>query len=277
MFSIPSGARAALEELLETVVRPTPEDWPTVQFGNQTIGRVSFEIYKILENLLISGDHEINLIHVGNQRVTLYESSPHDLSLELRIVSEFLREKDLIPGWRDEEFAFLDDQGHERFRLERAAFRTFGFLSRAVHINGYTSNSRIWLAKRSSNKATHPNLLDNLAAGGISADETIRACAIRELWEEAGVPRELTLNLHPIGVLVGQRPVPPRGIHHELLFTFDLPLPSEFSPTNQDGEVSQFQLLSFEDAVDLVLAEELTPDAGVVTADFLIRHSRYID
>jgi 8-oxo-dGTP pyrophosphatase MutT (NUDIX family) len=30
-------------------------------------------------------------------------------------------------------------------------------------------------------------MLDNLAAGGVSADETLLQCVIRELWEEASV------------------------------------------------------------------------------------------
>lgn len=274
MFVITHSAKAALQELLETIIRPIPNEWASVKLGNKVIGRVSHGVYKATEKLLSQEDTEFDLIQIDGQSIALYESTPQALSLELRVLAEHLREKNFIPGWRDEDFAFLDAQGHERFRLERAAFRTFGLLSRAVHINGYTNNHRIWLARRSMNKATHPGLLDNFAAGGISADETIRSCAIRELWEEAGVPRELSLDLNPVGLLVGQRLVPPRGLHHELLFTFDLLLHPEFEPINQDGEVSTFELINFEEAIDRVLAEELTPDAGVVTADFLLRHCR---
>lgn len=84
----------------------------------------------------------------------------------------------------------------------------------------------------------------------------------------------MALDLNPVSLLVGQRLVPPRGLHHELLFTFDLLLPPSFEPTNQDGEVSAFELIDFDEAIDRVLAEEMTPDAGVVTADFLLRHCR---
>ena len=44
-------------------------------------------------------------------------------------------------------------------------------------------------------------------------------------------------------------------------------------PMNQDGEVSEFINISFNEAVDLVLTDELTPDAAAVTADFLLRMS----
>lgn len=273
MFVITPSAKAALQELLETVIRPVPNDWAIVKLGNQAIGRLDHDCYQTVENFLRE-ESELGLIQADGESLSLYESTPHALSSELRVIAEHLREKGFIPGWRDEDFAFFDDQGHERFRLERAAFRTFGLLSRAIHINGYTNNQRIWLARRSTNKATHPGLLDNFAAGGVSADETIRSCAIKELWEEAGVPRELALDLNPISLLVGQRLVPPRGLHHELLFTFDLLLPPSFEPSNQDGEVSAFELIDFEEAIDRVLAEEMTPDAGVVTADFLLRHCR---
>ena len=61
-------------------------------------------------------------------------------------------------------------------------------------------------------------------------------------------------------------------MHHETLFTFDLEVPEIFTPQNQDQEVSEFVLVNYEEALDLVLKEQMTIDAGVVTADFLLRH-----
>jgi hypothetical protein len=49
-------------------------------------------------------------------------------------------------------------------------------------------------------------------------------------------------------------------------------MPESFQPQNLDHEVSDFLLVDFEQAIELVLREELTIDAGVVTADFLLRH-----
>lgn len=187
MFVITPSAKAALQELLETVIRPVPNDWAIVKLGHQAIGHMDHACYQAIESFLRE-ENELGLIHADGESLALYESTPNALSTELRVVAEHLREKGFIPGWRDEDFAFFDDHGHERFRLERAAFRTFGLLSRAIHINGYTNNHRIWLARRSSNKATHPGLLDNFAAGGVNADETVRACAIKELWKKQEFP-----------------------------------------------------------------------------------------
>ena len=274
MFTISDNTKASLQELLETSVRQMPSDWIQVRLDDIEIGITTPDILNEVSQLLNQADSEINLINIDMNKIIFNGGNPFQLSFELRAIAEFLRDKGLINGWRNEDFAYIDEQGHERFRLERAAFRTFGLQSRAVHINGYTSNQRLWLAKRSMNKATHPGLMDNLAAGGINADETVRNCAIRELWEEAGVPRDLALNVTPISAMPSMRPVPPRGLHHETLYTFDLFLPESFTPQNQDGEVSAFELVRFDQAVDLIFSEQLTPDAMAVTADFLLRKSR---
>ncbi len=273
MFNISANAKAALEELLETSVRPAPSNWHKVKLGNTDIGTISPEVFTELKHFINQENSEISLVKIDSDQVIFNISIPNDLSFELRVISEYLKEKGMISGWRNENFAFIDENGHELFRLERSAFRTFGLKSQAVHINGYTPNQCVWLARRSLNKATHPGLLDNIAAGGIGADETIRAGAIRELWEEAGIPKDIALNINPISAIPSYRAVPPRGLHNETLFTFDLLIPEDFAPQNQDGEVSAFELFKFNDALELLFTENLTPDAMVVTADFLLRKS----
>jgi hypothetical protein len=61
-------------------------------------------------------------------------------------------------------------------------------------------------------------------------------------------------------------------VHDELLCCFDLDLPSDFVPINTDGEVSDF-LLATPNQVATRLAE-LTPDAAVVTSEWL---GRWVD
>lgn len=275
MSELSPAIKAALQEILETTIRPIPTNWLNVTLNSQVIGLITPEILGYIDEFINTHESELACLKIAKDEFQLFSGTPHELSSELQILAEFLKNKGLITGWRDEAFAFLDPQGHERFRLERAAFRTFGLLSRAVHINGHISNQRLWLARRAANKATHPGMLDNFAAGGIGADETIRNCAIRELWEEAGTPSNLAIHLNPVTMFPVQRLVPPRGLHHEQLFIFDLYLDESFQPHNQDGEVSAFELFTFQQAAELVLAEELTPDACAVTADYLLRHSRF--
>jgi 8-oxo-dGTP pyrophosphatase MutT (NUDIX family) len=114
-------------------------------------------------------------------------------------------------------------------------------------------------------------MLDNLAAGGISADETLQQCVIRELWEEAGVPLNIARLVQPIGHIHVRRIVEPKGLHDESLYTYDLLLPDDFTPQNNDGEVSEFIKVPFSQAANLILEGALTPDAAAVTAEFLLR------
>jgi len=179
-----------------------------------------------------------------------------------------------ITGWRHEDFAWIDENGHEYFRLERAAFRTFGFRSMATHINGYTKAGKLWLGRRSETKATDPGRLDNLAAGGIGADETPWVNARRELWEEAGVPPQISEQIEPVGRIHMRRPIPGKGFHDEQLFIYDLELADNFVPTNHDGEVSGFIEITLSEAAARILADEFTSDAAFVTADFILRNSK---
>jgi 8-oxo-dGTP pyrophosphatase MutT (NUDIX family) len=269
MSLITDTTRAALEELLETALRPAPNNWLTIRYGSQVIGHIQPDYIPIINSYLEKTDCTA-IVHYG-EHLQIEKLSPYLLSQELQELAEHLKREGLIPGWRNEHFAWLDTLGHERFRMERAAFRSLGMHSRACHINGYTNNKELWLGKRSPNKATDPNMLDNIAAGGLSADETLHQCAIRELWEEAGVHLEIAKLVEPVASIHVRRIDEIKGLHDESIYTFDLPLPEDFIPENKDGEVAGFVKVPYLEAADLILAGELTPDAAVVSADFLLR------
>jgi 8-oxo-dGTP pyrophosphatase MutT (NUDIX family) len=149
------------------------------------------------------------------------------------------------------------------FRLERAAFRFFGLRSRAVHVNGWTPDGHLLCGRRALSKATDPGALDNLAAGGLGADEAPLACARRELLEEAGVAAEHSGRLQWRG-LIHSRRLEDGGLHDELLHVYALRLPAGFSPCNRDGEVSEFLRLA--PAALPARLGEFSPDAGAVIA-----------
>ena len=271
MSLLSATTRAALEELLETSLRPVPNNWLGIRYGIEIIGHIQPDYVPSIDSYIEK--NESNTITRFGNFLQLEKLPPALLSQELRDLGEFLKKEGLAPGWRDEDFAWIDDVGHERFRAERAIFRSLGFHSRACHINGYTSNKQIWLGKRSLNKATDPQMLDNIAAGGISADETPQQCAYRELWEESGIPAHLARLIEPVGNIHVRRVVQPKGLHDETLFTFDLELPEDFFPTNNDGEVESFICVPYVSAAELILEGALTPDAAAVSADFLLRKS----
>jgi 8-oxo-dGTP pyrophosphatase MutT (NUDIX family) len=157
----------------------------------------------------------------------------------------------------------------EWFRLERAAFRFFGLRSHAVHINGFTPDGRMWCARRALSKATDPGRLDNLAAGGLAADETIFQCAVRELGEEAGLGPPLAQHIQRVGRITTAREEP-EGWHDETLWVFNLYVPEAVVPHNTDGEVSEFVCLTPAEVMQRIRAADFSKDAACVIAQGLL-------
>lgn len=278
MHTLSVSTLAALEELLQNTARPAPPDFMPIYFANgieaaQVIGHINPEYVLFLQASL--SKKSIALLEIAHERLTIQKGSPAAISDSLRQLAEELRQGGFIPGWRNEDFAWIDQNGHACFRLERAAFRTLGLQSRATHINGFTKTGNIWLGRRSDTKKTDPGRLDNIAAGGIEADETPWVNARRELWEEAGVPSQISEQISPAGRIHMRRPTPQGGFHDEQLFIYDLELAENFIPTNHDGEVSGFIEISHSEAAARILADEFTSDAAFVTADFILRSSNY--
>jgi 8-oxo-dGTP pyrophosphatase MutT (NUDIX family) len=204
------------------------------------------------------------------------DCSAQDRSKVLQHIALVLKEQGQITGWRDEAYACWGHlQGDwpyakpELFRLERAAFRHWGLRSHAAHVHGFTTNGRMWCARRSMNKATDPGLLDNLAAGGLPADESPLMCAAREVGEEAGLQR-LPSDFEPISQEVLTERIVPEGWHSERLFVYTLFLQADVQPVNQDGEVSEFMCLSLPEVVQRIKNNEFTPDATCAIASTLI-------
>ena len=263
--------------MLQNSARSAPADFMPIYLsrglvGEQLIGHLNTEFIPYLQESLQK--QSIPLIAMTNDKLTIQSGKPRELSNSLFQLADRMRLGGFIPGWRNEDFAWVDQNGHKYFRLERAAFRTFGFRSMATHINGYTKADTIWLGRRSENKPTDPGKLDNLAAGGINADETPWISARRELWEESGVPVQIADDIEPIGRIHMRRIANERGFHDEQLFIYDLELPKQFIPTNHDGEVSGFIEVSYAEAAARILADEFTSDAAFVTADFILRRNK---
>lgn len=268
---------AALEEMLQNTARSAPQDFLPIHFSGgaaagQVIGHLNPDFIPYLQESLVK--EPISYIEMGHDRITIQAAKPLSLSESLAKLADRMQQGGFIPGWRHEDFAWVDQNGHEYFRLERSAFRTFGFRSMATHINGYTQDGKLWLGRRSETKATDPGRLDNLAAGGIGADETPWVNARRELWEEAGVPPQISDQIEPVGRIHMRRPIPGRGFHDEQLFVYDLKLAENFVPSNHDGEVSGFIEISLSEAAARILADEFTSDAAFVTADFILRNTK---
>jgi 8-oxo-dGTP pyrophosphatase MutT (NUDIX family) len=184
------------------------------------------------------------------------------------IVEELAREG-FIPGWRNERYGISG-----LFEIERAAARPFGLTTYAVHLNGISfDENNMWIARRSAAKPIDPGMLDNLVGGGISAGSSLEETLVKEAWEEAGIAAELARSAKRGGTVRILRDVP-EGVQSEVISVYDLVLPAGFEPTNQDGEVAEFQCLPFDEVLRLLRdTDEFTLDATLVAMDYFERRS----
>lgn len=200
-----------------------------------------------------------------------------------------------IPGWRNETYAIRNAfDAPPLAYIERAASRFFGTMTYAVHLNGVVEYAdiaapsgaasvdgarcgppQLWIARRSDTKATDPGMLDNVVAGGIGWGFGIEATIVKECWEEAGIPEQIAARAvagrtaHVLQSL-------PEGTQAEQIFIYDLALPPDFAPRNQDGEVGEHRLARIDEVARWIEEGALTVDASLATLDCLLRR-RWID
>ncbi|GAA6232862.1 nudix hydrolase 20, chloroplastic-like [Lates japonicus] len=155
----------------------------------------------------------------------------------------------------------------------------FGVKRYGVHVNGYTVSDTgevsMWLARRSPTKQTYPGLLDNVAAGGLSAGVGIKHTLVKECQEEACIPAATAEKACPV-TTVSYTYEDEEGVFPESQFIFDLELPPKFKPRVGDGEVQHFYLLPIDKVKELLATDDFKPNSAMVVLDFLIRHS-YIE
>ncbi len=185
-----------------------------------------------------------------------------------------------IVGWRDETYAIRNAfDAPPLAYIERAAARFFGTMTYAVHLNGIVKYAdrapQLWIARRSETKATDPGMLDNVVAGGIAWGLSIEDTLAKECWEEAGIEAGLARNAER-GRTVHVLQSLPEGTQAEQVFVYDLTLPEDFAPRNQDGEVGEHRLARIDEVARWIEDGEMTVDASLATLDCMLRH-RWID
>ncbi|TKC89622.1 DUF4743 domain-containing protein [Trinickia terrae] len=220
-----------------------------------------------------------DVFEIDATRVALsprFDGSVDQRSAALGAVIGALAADGRIPGWRDETYAIRNafDDAPLAY-IERAASRFFGTMTYAVHLNGVVKYAdrapRMWIARRSDTKATDPGMLDNVVAGGIGWGFGIGATIVKECWEEAGIPEEIASKA-VAGRTVHVLQSIPEGTQAEQIFVYDLPLPDDFVPHNQDGEVGEHRLAGIDEVAGWIEDDAMTVDASLATLDCLLRH-----
>jgi 8-oxo-dGTP pyrophosphatase MutT (NUDIX family) len=268
--------RQVLKSCLQQAMQPLPEDAMPWYLGeaHSPTGYLTPEHAKVLLSLR----QDWHTVPHG-LRWDTPEKTHASRSLALAKLAAELRDLGHVTGWRNEKFSYWPDaiilaNGHPieptpslaaAFEMERAAYRFFGLRAHAVHVNGFTEDGFLWCGRRSLTKATDPGMLDNIAAGGLPAGESLQNCGVREMAEEAGLSEALALNAVAQGQVTTCRSVP-RGWHYETLWVYNLLMPADVQPVNQDGEVAEFRLLSPQQVVQAIASKRMTVDAACVLA-----------
>ena len=201
-------------------------------------------------------------------------ATPEARTSALAVVARTLSGEGALTAWRDEPYAVSAHPNRAPlFELERSAARYFGIHTFAAHANGLVRDRerwQMWFARRSPTKAIDPGLLDNLVGGGIAAGSDAAATLVKEAWEEAGIAAELASRARPAGSVDICRDQPD-GLQRETIHVYDLWLPADFVPANQDGEAVAHRLCAPDALLAVLASEDVTADASLVIVDFLIR------
>ena len=160
--------------------------------------------------------------------------------------------------------------------MDRGVVSLFGVRAFGVHVNGFVRDGaglKLWVAKRSVDKAVAPGKLDNLVAGGQPAHLSLADNLVKEAAEEADIPEALARSARPVGA-ISYCLEDQWGLKPDIMFCYDLELPPDFVPANTDGEVESFVLMDVEEVAERIrTSDDFKFNVNLVMLDFLIRHS----
>jgi 8-oxo-dGTP pyrophosphatase MutT (NUDIX family) len=181
-----------------------------------------------------------------------------------------------VPKWRNETFDVAPRWGAPPvFRLDRGAVPFFGTRAYGVHLNGYRRDGNelcLWVGRRAPDKRVAPDKLDNLVAGGIGNGHGVEETLLKEGEEEASIPISLSSRALPVGA-VSYRMETRLGIRDDVLFVYDLEMPTDFLPKNRDGEIVGFELMPVAQVLERVrTTEDFKFNVNLVILDFAVRH-----
>ena len=200
-----------------------------------------------------------------------------DLGAGLAELHAALREQGRIRAWRDEPYTLWQPRTRAPLAvIERAAARFWGALTLGAHANGYVADASgrplaVWVAQRAWTKPTDPGKYDNLIGGGVPHGQSPWQALLREGWEEAGLAAPTLQRARPGRVLALDCDIA-EGLQCEHLHVWDLALPADAQPRNQDGEVAALHRLPVAEALALAASGQMTTDAALATLDFALRH-----
>ncbi len=263
-----SGAtrlQALQARLLARAQQAPPRDRVAVVIAGRPVGSARPEVARFLASAtphFALADGRLRLLDDGDD-ATQRTARLHEAALRLR-------DAGLLAGWRGERLDVRADRDAPALAvIERAACRTLGIPTTAVHLNAFTTGGSLVVARRAPHKQIDPGLWDNLVGGMVPAGETEAQALAREAHEEAG------LDLAGVDLVRGgrihvTRPVP-EGFQSEVVQVFDAVLPPHAALVNQDGEVAAIEEKSVSEVLRMIECDAFTLESALVTLDALER------
>jgi 8-oxo-dGTP pyrophosphatase MutT (NUDIX family) len=259
--------RALQARLLARAQKPPPEDWLPLLIGEAEVGMASPDVASFLASAtphFALVDYRLLLLD-DNLDVAGRSALLQDCALRLR-------DAGMVRGWRDEQLDVRAEPGAEPLAsIERAACRTLGITTTAVHLNAFTPAGELIVARRALHKQIDPGLWDNLVGGMVPAGESELQALAREAQEEAGLDLA-PLRLERGGRVHVTRRVP-EGFQSEIVQVFDAVLPDGLPLRNQDGEVAAIERRTARAVVDSIDRDEFTLESALVALDALLRRA----
>jgi 8-oxo-dGTP pyrophosphatase MutT (NUDIX family) len=265
-----------LAALLARAQQPARSPRVPLYIGGHAVGSVERSIdFGVLTN---TGAHEqlLKREQFSPDSVPAWSLHEGDLGLAeaLRRLAQCLHDANLghvRRYWRNELLAVRNEAGEVMAGIERGVVRPLGLATRAVHLVGWTADGGIWVQQRAFSKANDPGQWDTLMGGMVSAQDDVQTALSRETWEEAGLHLHQLQALAAGGTVRLSRPSEdllhdPQGIAYtvEDIDWYQAVLPKGLKPSNQDGEVEQFEWLTREDLIARLHANLFTDEAALI-------------
>jgi len=215
---------------------------------------------------------------VSDYSVTLHNHLI-DYQQRTKAVNQVVRElhcAGVIDTWVGEAYPVLHHYGDEAaMEVERAAASFLGIRGFGVHVNGLVRKQGeiyVWIGTRSLSKPFWPGKLDQIVAGGQPVGLSLLDNVVKESEEEAAIPTELARQAERVAEIHYEHQTH-RGLENSTLFAYDLWLPEDFVPVNNDGEVEDFQLMSLSELAELTEhTDKFKDNCNLVNIDLLLRY-----
>ncbi|CUI45892.1 NUDIX hydrolase [Achromobacter kerstersii] len=192
------------------------------------------------------------------------------LNAVLEQTAELLRQANCLRGWRDELLDVMDGEAPLGV-IERAAVRPLGLLTKAVHLNAWTPDGRIWVARRALSKSTDPGMWDTLVGGLAGSGEDLELALVRECGEEAGLDAPDLAQRTPLRTILRIHRRLPEGYQVEDVLTSTCVLAADARPANRDGEVMEIAVAEVSTVVRQITDGEFTLEAALVLVEDIMQ------